>query len=138
MKADNSTNERLRALSDGYEAPYSEGAWEQMEQLLPPPPPDDDARGFFNFKMILGMITFFVLLLLGLQLWSPLNDLPPPPAKDAVSTPPSPEPWPAAPARDTIVKSTPSHRPPPLNPPQRRAPLPNPDPLSHPPSESEV
>ena len=32
MKADNSTNERLRALSDGYEAPYSEGAWEQMEQ----------------------------------------------------------------------------------------------------------
>ncbi len=69
MKEHNSTNERLRALSDGYEAPYPEGAWEQMEQLLPPTPPDDDARGFFNFKIILGMITFFVLFFLGLQYW---------------------------------------------------------------------
>ena len=82
--------------------------------------------------MILGMITFFVLLLLGLQLWSPLNDFPPPPAMDAVSTTPSPEPGPAAAARDTIAKSTPSTGPLPPSPPKRMAPTATADPFSHP------
>ena len=67
MKNDNNnrkfgTEDRLKQLSDGYEVPFNEAAWEKMENLLEPEEPNNDSPNFFTLKIVIAMILFLSIL----------------------------------------------------------------------------
>lgn len=55
------TDDRLKQLSDGYEVPFNDTAWEKMENLLDPQKPDRSPK-FFTLKIIIAMIFFLSLI----------------------------------------------------------------------------
>ncbi len=55
------TEDRLQKISEGYEVPFNEAAWDKMENLLEPEEPKRSSR-FFTLKIVIAMILFLSLL----------------------------------------------------------------------------